>query len=401
MEKNNRLKNFIACLIICLISGYGYAWSVFQLPIVEQYGLEEMGVALCFTLTILFSTFTPLIFGKLIKKMSMQKICIVGGILLGLGIFFSGIVRSTEMLYLTYGVTAGIGVGFIYPSLMSYSVKLFPNKKGLSSGLMAASYGSGAVLWSLVISKLLSMYHVSSVFKILGIGFFIIILISSFFVGDIRDDSVKNSVIDNHAKQYTRKEMMKTSLFYIMVITFTLGLTSGLMVIGQASPILQNTLNFSKELAATFVGVFSLCNTFGRLIFGSMSDKIGIMKTVRIIFLTALISMGLMYAVDVNIIVIVCMGLAAMSYGGFASIITPITGDIFGQKHITENYGAMYVVFGLAGLIGPRLAIYFKTINNGSYSNAFLFTSLLSFVGIVLTFIIELILRKNSKEINA
>ncbi len=44
---------------------------------------------------------------------------------------------------------------------------------------------------------------------------------------------------------------------------------------------------------------------------------------------------------------------------------------MFGPRYITENYGVMYVVFGLASLIGPSLATTFKTAGGGSYTGLY------------------------------
>ena len=64
--------------------------------------------------------------------------------------------------------------------------------------------------------------------------------------------------------------------------------------------------------------------------------------------------------------------MAASCYGGLASLLTPLTARMFGPRYITENYGVMYVVFGLASLIGPSLATTFKTAGGGSYTGAYM-----------------------------
>ena len=77
------------------------------------------------------------------------------------------------------------------------------------------------------------------------------------------------------------------------------------------------------------------------------------------------------------------MGLAASCYGGFASVLTPLTARMFGPRYITENYGVMYVVFGIASLIGPSLAVRFQAAAGGSYSGAFLTAAVLAAAGLI------------------
>ena len=157
---------------------------------------------------------------------------------------------------------------------------------------------------------------------------------------------------------------------------------AGVIVISQASPILQQTLGFTPERAAVFVSVFAACNMAGRFVWGSVSDKLGIPGTVAIVFLICIASMAALAVVSGPLPVLVAMGLAASCYGGFASVLTPLTARMFGPRYITENYGVMYVVFGLASLVGPVLAVRFHAAG-GSYAGAFVTAAVLAAVGLV------------------
>ncbi len=68
-----------------------------------------------------------------------------------------------------------------------------------------------------------------------------------------------------------RGQMVRTGAFYRMVAVFTCGLVAGVIVISQASPILQQTLGYAPARAALFVSVFSACNMAGRFVWGSLS----------------------------------------------------------------------------------------------------------------------------------
>ena len=123
----------------------------------------------------------------------------------------------------------------------------------------------------------------------------------------------------------------------------------------------------------------------GRFLWGSLSDKIGILTAVAVIFLLCILSMLTLALVGSTVIAVCAMGLAASCYGGFASVLTPLTAKMFGPRYITENYGVMYLVFGLASLIGPALAVQFKNAAGGSYSGAFLTAAALAAAGLVLS----------------
>ena len=146
--QNRRWVCLIAAMVICVCAGFGYAWSVLQNPIVEQFGWSDSGVALTYTIMVLCSTMTPLFFGSLIRRLSTRLVVVIGALLFGAGLFLTGEMARLWQLYLFYGIIAGLGVGFIYPSMMAYVVRLFPDRSGMASGLGTAAYGSGAILWA-------------------------------------------------------------------------------------------------------------------------------------------------------------------------------------------------------------------------------------------------------------
>ena len=377
----------IASLVICVCAGFGYAWSVLQTPIVAAHGWPDAQVSLAYTITVVCSTMAPLLFGAVIRRMGTRTCIVVGAVLFGGGLFCAGFMGAVWQLYFFYGVLSGLGCGFIYPSMMAYVVRLFPEKAGMASGLGTAAYGSGAILWAPAAVGLTGAFSLSMAFRILGLAFLAVILLGSLLLREPPED-FRASLLPGEGGTggaetgLRRGQMVKTPAFYLMVLVFTCALVAGVIVISQASPILQQTLGFTPERAAIFVSVFAACNMAGRFVWGSVSDKLGIPGTVAIVFLICIASMAALAVVSGPLPVLVAMGLAASCYGGFASVLTPLTARMFGPRYITENYGVMYVVFGLASLVGPVLAVRFHAAG-GSYAGAFITAAVLAAVGLV------------------
>ena len=72
---------------------------------------------------------------------------------------------------------------------------------------------------------------------------------------------------------------------------------------------------------------------------------------------------------------------------GLAALLTPITLDFWGAKHITENYGVTFSIFGVSTIIGAPMiaAILEKT---GGYNLAFAIGAILSLIGLMLALIL-------------
>lgn len=386
-----RWTSLAGALLICVCAGFGYAWSVLQNPIVAAYQWPDSQVSLAYTITVVCSTMAPLFFGGLIRRMSTRTCVMAGAVLFGGGLFLTGMMNAVWQLYLCYGVLSGLGCGFIYPSMMAYVVRLFPEKSGMASGLGTAAYGSGAILWAPVAVHITGAFSLATAFRVLGAVFLAVILVCALlFLREPPENFRQLMCSCEDAKRsdnngLNRGQMVRTGSFYLMVVVFTCGLVAGVIVISQASPILQQVLSYTPERAAVFVSVFAACNMAGRFLWGSLSDRLGIRNTMAVVFCLCMLSMAVLAAARQPAAVLCGMGLAASCYGGFASVLTPLTARIFGAKYITENYGVMYVVFGIASLIGPSLAVSFKTAAGGSYTGAFLTAALLALAGLVLS----------------
>lgn len=393
----------IASLVICVCAGVGYAWSVLQTPIIAAHQWPDHQVSLTYTITVLCSTMAPLLFGSLIRKMRTRTCIILGAILFGGGLFLTGWMSGgIWQLYLFYGVTSGLGTGFIYPTLMAYVVRLFPERSGMASGLGTAAYGSGAIIWAPAAAALIEGASLRTAFCVLGAGFLVLILAGTALLRDPPEDFRQQlcsgydpKAADESGVNLRRGEMVKTLLFYVMAVIFTCGLVAGVIVISQASPILQSAYGFSSGTAAVFVSVFAACNMAGRFLWGSLSDRMGIRSVMVTVFIVCILSMAVLALVDNTAAAVTAMAAAASCYGGFASVLTPLTAKVFGAKYVTENYGVMYIVFGLASLIGPVLAVRFKAAGSGGYTGAFVAAGVLAALGLLFTCVVKLNVRKD------
>ena len=148
MSKNTqsisvRWAYLVVGVIAMLFAGIIYAWSILKAPLAEAFGWSASNLALNFTLTMCFFCIGALLGGILSKKISTKILIFVAGILAGLGFVLTSTLGggSVVMLYITYGVMAGLGIGVAYNVLLSIMNAWFPDKKGLCSGVLLMGFG--------------------------------------------------------------------------------------------------------------------------------------------------------------------------------------------------------------------------------------------------------------------
>ena len=134
--------------MINLCLGAGYAWSVFQGPLVELFGFSAAKATLAFSISFGMGPVGMILFGPILDKRGPRLITFLGGLLFGLGFIMTSFMKSLGWLYLSYGLISGLGIGMAYGATIATTVTLFPDKRGLASGLNAAGFGSGAIVFA-------------------------------------------------------------------------------------------------------------------------------------------------------------------------------------------------------------------------------------------------------------
>src|SRR3989339_2129531 len=159
-EKNeNRVIVALAGIVMQLMLGSVYAWSVFKKPIMEGLGWSGPQVGLTFTLAILFLGISAAFGGRFVDKAGSRTIAIISAVLFGLGTIIGGYAISVSnlwLLWIGYGVIGGIGNGLGYITPIAVLVRWFPDKKGMITGVAVMGFGLGAALMGQVAPLLIA-----------------------------------------------------------------------------------------------------------------------------------------------------------------------------------------------------------------------------------------------------
>lgn len=412
MTKNEQIrltkKRWLVLVSSCLINlciGSLYVWSVFAGPMAAHLS-EVMGDELtAANLAIVFSIgnssgFITMIGGGFLnEKLGVRRVVMLGGILFGAGFVICGFAQSMMGLIVGYGIVSGLAMGLAYGCTISNSVKFFPDKAGLAGGIATASYGISSVILPPVANALIEQVGVSKAFLYFGIVIIFVTGIFSQFLIKCPEDFVpigykcvaeQSDEIKKAGEERDKnwKEMLASPIFYVMLIMLFFGAVLGMMAISQASAIAQNMVGMTAANAALIVSVLALFNTFGRILAGSVSDRIGFLKTLQIVFVLALVSMIFLYVNGGAVMFCVGICMVGLCFGAFMGVYPGFTARQFGRKNSSVNYGIMFIGFNLAGLLGP---IFIGRIYGATkeYRSAFVMAMAFALIGLTLTFVYQ------------
>jgi OFA family oxalate/formate antiporter-like MFS transporter len=132
--------------------------------------------------------------------------------------------------------------------------------------------------------------------------------------------------------------------------------------------------------------VFAIFNAIGRIGWGKISDVIGHAvncdhngrRTALIIMAASqgFFVMAFPYVAGMEYALYLFAALIGFNFGGNFALFPAITTDTFGHKYFGQNYGYVFLAYGLGGTVGPMLGGYLGDMNN--FLLAFIITGVMS-----------------------
>ena len=384
---NKPLQILLAGIGINLTIGILYAWGVFTVPLAEALNVDAADVKAPYKIAVFTFATCLLIAGILQDKIGPKKVAMLGVTLVGLGLIASGYTTTLAELEFTFGGIVGAGIGFSYACISPSAMKWWPKgKKGLVSGLTAGGFGLASVYLAPLSTSLIESYGIYDTFKILGEGLLAIAIpLASLLVappaGYVADSSEAKAAASSDDINLTWQQMLKTRQFYQLWVMFMVSAAAGIMLIGSIGNI-SKSIGLTSEQIAFSVVLLAIFNTGGRIVGGLVSDKIGRVNTLALVFLMQAGNMAFFTTITTQMPLMVAIAIGAMSYGALLSVFPTITADNYGLKTYGTNFGILYSSWGVSGFFGGFLA----TVAGSTNNTYFAFAALLVAVTVIAFF---------------
>ena len=367
-----------AALAVHLSIGQVYAFSVFNLPLAERFGLGDrlQPIATIFSIAIVMLGLAAAFGGTWVerngprKAMALSGLCWVAGFLIGaLGVSTG----QLWLVYLGYGVIGGIGLGIGYISPVSTLIKWFPDRPGLATGMAIMGFGGGALIASPLSTTLLSAFAadpeastadgIVPTFLVLAAIYAVMMGLGAWVIRvPAQGWKPEGWEPDEHAApmrttaNVSAKNAIRTPQFWFLWIVLFCNVTAGIGILQQASPMVQDFFSsVDAAAAAGYVGLLSLCNMIGRFVWSSTSDVIGrkAMYTVYLGVGAGLYFLVVLFGTSSVLVFVLLTGVILSFYGGGFATVPAYLKDLFGGYQVGAIHGRLLTAWSAAGIAGP------------------------------------------------
>jgi OFA family oxalate/formate antiporter-like MFS transporter len=368
----NRWLVAASAMLIHLSIGSVYAYSVYQRPLQEARGWSIADVTLGFTVAIVTLGLSAAFLGRYVERYGPRIAGTAAAVLFAGGTVLAGVAvqrGSHAGFVLAYGVVAGTGLGLGYISPISTLVKWFPDRRGLATGLAVMGFGAGALVSGPLANYLIGATSIPTTLYALGAAYFVAMAAGASYLepppegwapegidpDDVAATDDHGVVVGTDLEQLRAREALRTPQFYLVWVVVFINVSAGIMLLSVASNMTQAITGASAAVAATVVGLIGVFNGAGRIVWSSLSDRLGRTTTYGVFFalqIAAFLTLPSLTTVPTFAAVVF---LVVSCYGGGFACLPAYLADLFGTEELGAIHGYALTAWSAAGVAGPTL----------------------------------------------
>lgn len=149
----------ISSLVISLIAdGVSFSFGLIYTELLAYFNESKSKTAWIGSLFLAVPLLVGPIMSNLVDKYGCRKMTIIGGVISSTGFALSSLCQSVEMLYFTFGIISGIGLGIGYVTAVVSIAFWFEKKRTFATGIGASGTGIGTFLYAPFTQWLIDYY---------------------------------------------------------------------------------------------------------------------------------------------------------------------------------------------------------------------------------------------------
>jgi len=334
---------FLSCFVVF---GVAYSFGAFFKPMAAEFGASRANTSIIFSLTAAIYSVLGLIAGRLTDRFGPRRVILVGAFALGVGLIATSSAQRLTVAYLTYGLGVGVGAACGYVPMLAVVGGWFRRRRNAAMGVAVSGIGAGTLAVAPLAAAMIHRFGWRESYALIGVAGALILALCGMLA---TAPPIRANAAPRPIAHLARSPEFAILYFSALLVSVTIYVPFVYL------PDFAQLRGISEVPAAALVGFIGAASMLGRLSFGTIADRIGILKLYKM----SLLVMALSYAIwplahsyaTLTLFTIV-MGVA---YGGMVSLSPTVVAELFGVEDLGTMLGALYTSSALSALVGPPL----------------------------------------------
>lgn len=385
-------------LILFVVVGVGlYAPPVFLVPLQEHFGWSRAAITFGQSIAALVAGLASPFVGTAIDRFGPRRIMLVGSVLMGSGFLLFGAMGSIWHLY-ALNALASFGLACVaWIPNQALIASWFERRRGVAMGVSVAGIGFGGLAMAPLAGLLISGAGWRAAFAVLG-GL-VLVVVSTIILALVRDRPEDLGLLPDGATPeggaapadvpvpgLELGQAARTRAFAFLAALYFLTVFGSLSVVNHLVAFLRDQ-GFAATRAPLALGFVVGASVIGRVLFGSLADRLPKHATMSAAFLLHAASILLLFRIHDPGALSAFVVLFGVALGGGAVMVPLIVGECFGMRAFGSVLGLVMIPATLGAAVGPVLTGWIFDVR-GSYSLAFgLHVAALALAGLLALFV--------------
>ncbi len=369
----------VLCAFTLMFVGFGaaYSFAAFFRAFQSEFGASRAHVSLVFSLCAFLYFLLGAPGGMLADRYGTRSVALVGVAFMAAGLAAASCAPSVEVLYATYSIGLGVGIGLTYVPSVGAVQPWFDKRRVLASGIAVSGIGAG----NLFAPPLTAWWIEAFGWR----GAYLALAVCALLLGGAAAAAIRNRPAGGARATdgLTLREAAGTRNFRVLYVTLALTGFGCFVPLVHMGPYAVDA-GHPESFAVLLVSLIGLGSLAGRFAIGSVADRFGRMQSLTLMYLGMALMLGCWWAsTGALALSVVAVGFGVF-YGGFVATFPSVVMDLFGARSVSGIIGCIYTAAGVGTLFGPPVAgAAYDAF--GSYSAPILGAALFAFIAAVLS----------------
>lgn len=377
--------------LLALMGGLSYSWGVFVEPLQNSFGWSKSSSMLPLSVFMIVFALTMIPAGKLQERFGTRKLITFGAFMFLLANGLSSLlhhVPHSSWLVFSYGIIGGFACGITYSCVAPPIRRWFPDYPGLAVALGVMGFGLASFVFApLKAHVIIPNFGLDGTFIFISVLTFSVTMIASRLVVFPTDEWYMHIYGAMHLPDKTGmvrsnlhpRQMIRRPLFWSIWSSFLLSVSGSLLIIGILPSYGLEVLKLSGARAAIPISLFALANGLSRPLAGFLSDRIGILRVISVVFaMQSIVFLLFPFFVLSYPVLIPAAMILGLGIGVSLSLYPVLTSECFGVEHLGVNYGVVFSAYGF-GALAIQGGAYLRDLS-GSYTIPLLVAGVFSLI---------------------
>ena len=326
-----------------------YSFAAFFGALEAEFGASRGDIALVFSLAAFVWFLSGAPAGVLADRYGVRRVAIVGVACIALALAIAALAGSLNVLYATYSIGLGLGVGLVYVPSIGAVQPWFSANRALASGIAVAGIGAGNVAGPLLAAWWIGIFGWRGAF--LGLALFALALGGAAALAIRNKPRASAAAADGIAL----RAALRTTPFWLIFASLFLSCIGLFVPMVHLGPYALDA-GYTAAQGVALVSLIGLGSLLGRFTIGGPADRLGRIPALSAMYAGLGVMFVLWWAASAYWVLALFAVVFGICYGAYVALLPTIVMDLYGARSVSGIIGCLYTGCGFGTLIGPWLA---------------------------------------------